>query len=96
MNCVEMTPLPSIGVPFTVPSLVYVLKRWAMFPKTSVISAVSISWKLVNTPESTRCCREAMNWSTVETSRAEEVFLLSLPPSTNGGVHAHVADADQI
>jgi hypothetical protein len=56
-----------------------VLKRWATFPKTSVISAVSISRKLVSAPESTSCCREAMNSSIVAISGASELFVMSFP-----------------
>src|SRR5205814_10684919 len=52
-NWVEMTSFPSNTVPFITPRLSYVLKRWATFPKTSVISLDSTSWKHVSSPDST-------------------------------------------
>jgi hypothetical protein len=81
MNCVEMTPLPSIASRCIVPRFLYVLNRWAMFPKSSVIWAVSTSSRDVGAPESASRWRDAMNSSTLEISGACELFLISLPSS---------------
>ena len=73
MNCVEMTPRPSIASPRIVPRFSYVLNRCAMFPKTSVVCAVSNSSNDVSAPESTILWREAMNASTLEISGSSEL-----------------------
>jgi hypothetical protein len=39
MNCVEIMPRASNELPFKIPDFAYVLKRWAIVPNISVISA---------------------------------------------------------
>ena len=69
--------------PFNVPDFVYELKRCATRPKISVVSISSTSLKRVSSPERTLASRGSMNWSTVEISGVDAVFLIRRPASMN-------------